>query len=112
VGYIYYSKLIVCGTPAELKKMPDVSPDGCVRLEVRCPRLAAAMQRLNGAEYTRDVTIFADSLHVLAKEGCEARLAQDLDAAGFGVPQIVGIPPTLEDVFVTLTRNRDAQRHV
>ena len=112
VGYIYYSKLIVCGTPADLKRLPDVSPQGCVRLEVRCSRLAAAMQRLNDAEYVRDATIFADSLHVLAESGCEARLGRDLEASGFGAPHITEIPPTLEDVFVTLTRNRDAQRHV
>ncbi|MBI5092165.1 MAG: ABC transporter ATP-binding protein [Candidatus Hydrogenedentes bacterium] len=111
VGYIYFSRLIVCGTPAELKQLPDMAPDGCVRLEVRCPRLAAAMKRLNAVDYTRDVTIFADSLHVLADEGCEQRLARDLEAAGFGAPQIVEIPPTLEDVFVTLTRNRDAERN-
>jgi ABC-type multidrug transport system, ATPase component len=26
VGYIYLSKLIVCGEPDDLKKLPDVNP--------------------------------------------------------------------------------------
>jgi len=54
-----------------------------------------------------DVTIFADSLHVLAQEGCESALAEELEAAGYPSPQVMAIPPTLEDVFVTLTRYRE-----
>ncbi len=107
VGYIYFAKLIVQGTPAELKKMPEIVPEGTVRLEVRCPRLAAAMRHLNELECVRDVTIFGDSLHVLADEGCDARVARDLEENGFGTPHLSEIPPTLEDVFVTLTRQRD-----
>ncbi len=109
VGYIYFSKLIVCGTPNHLKELPDVSPEGSIRVEVRCERLPEAMNALTEREYVRDATIFADSLHVLADKGCLDRLAKDVEAAGFGTPQVVEIPPTLEDVFVTLTRNRGEQ---
>ncbi|MBI4559954.1 MAG: ABC transporter ATP-binding protein [Candidatus Hydrogenedentes bacterium] len=111
VGYIYFSKLIVCGTPGELKQLPEVSPEGTVRVEVRCPRLPAAMRVLNTFEYVRDATIFADSLHALIETGAEDRLVTDLDAAGFGGAQTLVIPPTLEDVFVTLTRQRDEVRN-
>ncbi len=106
VGYIYFSKLIVCGTPTELKRMPDVTPKGTVRLEVRCPRLPIAMRALNTLPYVQDATIFADSLHVLAEEGAADRLTADLSDAGFASPRTTAIPATLEDVFVTLTRNR------
>src|SRR5438105_4909883 len=34
VGYIYMAKLIVCGEPDDLKKMPEVSPPGTRRLDV------------------------------------------------------------------------------
>jgi ABC-type multidrug transport system ATPase subunit len=112
IGYIYFSKLIVCGTPAELKRLPDVSPAGSMRLEVRCERLSAAMRHLVEMDYVQDATIFGDSLHVLADEGCEARLRSDLESAGYGTVQIKPISPSLEDVFVTLTRKRDAERHV
>ena len=40
VGYIYFSKLIVCGTPTELKRLPAVTPEGLVRFEVRWPTAA------------------------------------------------------------------------
>ncbi len=110
VGYIYFSKLIVCGTPNELKLLPDVTPANTVRLEVRCPRLANAMRALNELPYVRDATIFADSLHVLADAGAGMYIARDLAKGGFESPEVYPIPPTLEDVFVTLTRNKDAAR--
>jgi ABC-type multidrug transport system ATPase subunit len=111
VGYIYFSRLIVCGTPNELKQLPDVTPQDTFRLEVRCPRLAHAMRLLNTFPYVRDATIFADSLHVLVDAGAEVRIGADLEAGGFGTPEVYPIPPTLEDVFVTLTRNRDVVRN-
>lgn len=107
VGYIYDSKLIVSDTPNALKEISEVSPPGTARFEVRCERLASAMAVLAEREYVRDVTIFADSLHVQAGEDSAARLKADLEAAGYAVPVVIAIPPTLEDVFVTLTRNQE-----
>jgi len=104
VGYIYFSKLIVCGTPNELKALPEVMPAGTTRLEVRCPRLPHAMKVLSDLACIRDVTIFADSLHVLADTGSEQHIVTVLEEQGFGQPMAGAIPPTLEDVFVTLTR--------
>ena len=112
VGYIYYAKMIVAGTPGELKQMPEVSPEGTERFEVRCDRLPAAMIRLSAFEYVRDATIFGDSVHVLIEKSSDARLAKDLASEGFGQPVVSRIPPTLEDVFVTLTRARDRANHV
>ncbi|MCL4216184.1 MAG: ABC transporter ATP-binding protein, partial [Candidatus Hydrogenedentes bacterium] len=109
VGYIYYSKLITFGAPERLKELPEVSPEGTVRLEVRCERLTAAMRFLNSLGYVLDATMFGDSLHVLVNETGAARIETDLGRNDFGKPAITSIPPTLEDVFVTLTRNRDPQ---
>src|SRR5262249_8358888 len=36
VGYIYMSKLMICGEPDELKLMPQVNPPGTRRLDVTC----------------------------------------------------------------------------
>jgi len=110
IGYMYYSKLIVCGTPAELKCYPEVTPEGTERLEVRVPRVAAAMRLLNTMPYVRDATIFGDALHVLSEIGTQGRLEADLVRDGHGVPTLHPIPPTLEDVFVTLTRQRARER--
>lgn len=110
IGYMYYSKLIVCGTPAELKEYPDVTPAGTERLEVRVPRVAAAMLYLNTQPYVRDATIFGDTLHVLVEAGSQQRLVRDLDAHGFSGAAALSIPATLEDVFVTLTRHHAKER--
>lgn len=112
VGYIYFSKLIICGTPNALKQRPEVCPAGMVRLEVRCPRVAAAMRHLSRLPYVHDATIFGDSVHILTEDGSEDRIAGELDDAGYASPKLAHIPPTLEDVFVTLTRNRNGDNHV
>ena len=112
VGYIYFSKLIVCGTPAELKQMPDVSPAGSERLEVRCARPAAAMRKLADSACVLDATIFGDAIHVLCQKDSEPIMLAELAEAGFGDAETKSIPPSLEDVFVTLTRKRDAERRV
>lgn len=106
IGYVYYSKLIVNGTPADLKQLPDVTPENRIRLEVRTPRVAASMRILNTFPYVEDATIFADALHVLVEEGSEARLLHDLAEQGFPGATARPIPATLEDVFVTLTKKR------
>ena len=110
IGYVYYSKLIVNGTPAELKQLPDVTPPGKVRLEIRTPRVAMAMRALHTFPYVEDATIFADALHVLTEEGTETRIVEDLRAQGFPDADARPIPATLEDVFVTLTRQRARER--
>jgi len=110
LGYIYYAKLITCGTPNELKDLPEVTPDGTARYEVRVPRVALAMRHLNTMPYVRDATIFGDALHVLAEEGSQRRLQEDLVTGEFGESAVQPIPATLEDVFVTLTRQRALER--
>lgn len=112
VGYIYFSKLVVCGTPKTLKELPEVMPGGTVRLEVRCPRLPLAMRALNSLESIRDVTIFGDSLHIIGNDGCGTEIRDLLINEGFETPALREIPPTLEDVFVTLTRSRSQPDHV
>jgi hypothetical protein len=87
-----------------------VTPDGAERLEVRVPNVAAAMRTLNNFDYVRDATIFADVLHVLTEQGSTRRLIADLDGGGFPGAEAKPIPATLEDVFVTLTRQRAYER--
>ncbi len=112
VGYIYFSKLLVCGTPGELKSLPQVTPEGTVRFELRCSRLLAALRELNTIEHVRDATIFGDAIHVLADAGFEERVLHELESRGFSGASIKSIMPTLEDVFVTLTRDKKAQENV
>lgn len=112
VGYIYFSRMIANGTPGDLKEMPEVTPAGLERMRVMCDRQPQAMGFINGLDYVRDATIFGDSLHVLAEEGSGERLRTALMEKGFGHVHVDSIPPSLEDVFVTLTRTMDEARSV
>lgn len=110
LGYIYYARLMAYGTPNELKALPEVTPEGASRYEVRVPRVAQAMRHLNSMDYVQDATIFGDALHVLAETGSDTALHRDLLQGDFGESTIHTIPATLEDVFVTLTRLRARER--
>src|SRR6516164_4667784 len=58
VGYIYLSRLLALGTPAELKELPIVNPPGTRRLEIVGPNMAGLLERLRGRPGVRSATIF------------------------------------------------------
>src|SRR5437867_5380586 len=66
VGYIYMSKLIVCGVPDELKTMPEVNPPGTKRLDVTCDHVTVGLQEMHSFEGVRNATVFGKSMHLLA----------------------------------------------
>lgn len=105
LGYIYFSKLIAYGSPEELKKMPDVTPQGYVRYELRIDRLTEAMRELLRMSFVRDATMFSDVIHILIEQGSEEKLQHAIQKKGFYLQSLREVPPTLEDVFVTLTRS-------
>jgi drug efflux transport system ATP-binding protein len=104
VGYIYMSKLIVCGVPDDLKHLPSVNPPGARRLEIVCEHLTVGFQAIRRMPGVRSATIFGQSIQVL----CDADLSdeairQALAAVGIRAADVRPIAPSLEDVFVTLT---------
>jgi ABC-type multidrug transport system ATPase subunit len=108
IGYIYDGDLIACGTLQELRSIPGVSPPGTLRYRVETQRVMACFGAARALAYTRDATIFGRDLHlVVAADVGEARLRADLTAGGEGIGAIERIEPSLEDVFVALTRNRN-----
>jgi hypothetical protein len=104
VGYIYLSRLIANGSPAELKRLPEVSPPGTRRLEVLTQSTSGALAAIKRRPYTISATIFGQSIHLLMDQAVTLRQVEDdLCAEGFAAPQTREISPSLEDVFVTLT---------
>jgi ABC-2 type transport system ATP-binding protein len=102
VGYLYLSRLLVVGTPAELREQPEVTPAGTRRLEIIGPEPAALMQRLRGLPGVHEATIFGQAVHVLADETCTPH------NLGLDERQVRVAEPSLEDVFVTLARKAAA----
>jgi ABC-type multidrug transport system ATPase subunit len=109
VGYIYLSHLVALGTPDELKLAPQVSPDGTRRLAVSTKKVLAALAFLIKRPYVRSATIFGQSVHVLMEDDVSIeQMTKELDDAGFEISEIRPMPPSLEDVFVELTRSESA----
>jgi ABC-type multidrug transport system ATPase subunit len=105
VGYIYNSRLIVSGGPDELKQARDVVGQGNVRLEVVCRPLVRTFNLAKALPYVSDVTIFGQALHIISENPQAAELlAVDLAREGVLIHSMREIEPSLEDVFVTLTK--------
>jgi len=97
VGYIYLSNLLAVGTPGQLKQMTDVTPPGTRWLEITTKDCPALLDKLHDYPGVRQATIFGQSIHALVDRDCNVR---GLDAAA----TIAETEPSLEDVFVTLSR--------
>jgi ABC-type multidrug transport system ATPase subunit len=105
VAYIYLSHLLVNGTPSHLKAMPEVTPPGTCRIEVSTPRVTETLQAAREVEGVREATIFGECVHLQLAAGTTpedflARLPPALRAEASARE----ITPSLEDVFVTMTR--------
>ena len=104
VGYLFLSKLLVLGKPETLKQLPQVTPTGTVRYDIKVPSPTSQLTRLRSVAGVRDATLFGERIHLLVDESIEReQLSQRL---GF-VDAEMDVQPSdasLEDVFVTLTK--------
>ena len=116
VAYLFMSKLIVSGRPEELKKLPEVTPQGTRRVEaVASEAIATLLANAKTLPYIRACTIFGTSLHLLIDAGVtNEKVEHDLEAFGIGDIKVHDIDASLEDVFVRLTETKgreiEAQR--
>jgi len=104
IGYIYMSRMIVLGRPEELKKRPEVTPAGTRRVELTCAEPTSALARARQVAGVRDATMFGDRLHLLVEEQLsDQEILAELTPGEMGA-SVRAIAPTLEDVFVLLSR--------
>jgi ABC-type multidrug transport system ATPase subunit len=105
VAYIYNSKLITYGAPDDLKRLPEVTPSSAKWAEVNCPNTTVALAELKQAPYVLDATIFGQSIHLLmeSSEPLDS-IERTLGAIGIRDVKTLNARPSLEDVFVTLTK--------
>ena len=105
IAYIYLSKLMVKGTPSQLKALPEITPEGTRRIAVSTTRPSATLFALKAQPFTLDATLVEAEIHLLmrAEVSNEEALAS-LNSANIQGCRARPIEPSLEDVFVTLTR--------
>jgi ABC-type multidrug transport system ATPase subunit len=111
VGYIYMSKLVVCGEPDDLKQLPVVNPPGTRRIDVTCDHVTVGLQAVRRLPGVRGATVFGQSMHLLVDEGMsEDSIREELAKHNIPHADIRPIAPSLEDVFVALTNNRNGEK--
>lgn len=104
VAYIYYGKLIADGTPDSLRELPDVQPQGTMRIEITAPEVTRALRLARHIPGIRSATIFGQSIHALVEEHFDLDvLRSQLKKEGINVTEIRPLAASLEDVFVELT---------
>lgn len=104
VGYIYLSRLLVLGKPAALKALPQVTPAGTRRCEIQVDAPTTRLTQLRDIPGVLDATLFGDTIHVLlAAELSDSLLLEKLQLSE-NQAQLRPVTPSLEDVFVTLTK--------
>jgi ABC-type multidrug transport system ATPase subunit len=110
VGYIHMSKLVVCGQPDELKTMPAVNPPNTKRLDITCEHVTVGLQTMRRVAGVRSATVFGQSMHLLVDEQLpEKKIRDELSHAGISQADIHLIGPSLEDVFVTLSTQKNGE---
>lgn len=108
VGYIHMSRLVVSGVPDDLKQLPVVSPPRTRRLDVTCDRVTVGLQALRRLPGVRTATVFGQSMHLLVEQSLsEEAIRNRLAQAGIRDADIRPIGPSLEDVFVALTAEKE-----
>jgi len=113
VGYLYLSKLLVTGTPEQLKQMPEVNAPGTRRVEIETPGSTRALAWIRNQPFCHGATVFGQAVHAeldatLPDHELLARMMQ----AGFPGATLRPIVPSLEDVFVALTERAARDRGV
>jgi len=111
VAYIAMSRLIVCGKPDELKQLPQVTPEGTRRWELLSSHPTETLRKANHVDGILDATLFGQRIQLLAREDLsEQELLTALGESG-ETDNLHTVPPSLEDVFVTLSRSTIANNH-
>jgi ABC-2 type transport system ATP-binding protein len=102
---VYRGELAALGTPAELKSghMRDAV------VEIACARPHEALAVVEALPSVREAALHGGGLHAVARDAGAAlgEIPAALSAAGLTADRIERVPPSLEDVFVSLIAAHD-----
>jgi ABC-type multidrug transport system ATPase subunit len=104
LAYVYLSRLLVTGSPDELKALPEATPAGARRLEMRTAFATDTFRRLRVAPGVREATILGEAVRLVVDAGTpDAALLAALPAPAAAAADVRAVAPSLEDVFVAIT---------
>jgi ABC-2 type transport system ATP-binding protein len=105
LALIFRGKMVALGTPTELKR-------GSMRGElllVECNPLGKAVEALRSAPNVMDAAVYGNALHIVVEDAAReaTQIREYLAGHGVAVQRVEPIRPTLEDVFVSLTTDKN-----
>lgn len=108
VGFMAEGRLVVSGTPGDLKRQI-----GREILELQAEPRRAAMVAARRVPELEDVRMFGDLLHLVTADAGRAEVAtrRALEAQGIRVVALRRIEPSMEDAFMSLTGKQSAAGH-
>jgi len=108
IGMMYRGKLIAVASPDTLRdELPGVV------LQVECDRLEEAERLLDQTPGVIDAAVHGAQLHVVVEsEKLMRRVERVLTRAGFTLEMIEMIPPSLEDVFISMVEESRAAQEM
>lgn len=105
IAYIYLSQLMVKGTPSQLKSLTEVSPPNTRRVAIAAEKPAVALMAAKQAPFVLDATLVEAEIHLMIKDSVtDDEVLAALRNKGIEGGKVRAIEPSLEDVFVALTR--------
>jgi ABC-2 type transport system ATP-binding protein len=105
LALIFRGKIVALGTPSELKR--DAMRGELLLVE--CEPLGDAVEALQSAPDVMDAAVFGNALHLVVSDATAAAplIGNYLAQRGINVSRMEAIRPSLEDVFVSLTTDRE-----
>lgn len=99
IGFIYGGRLVADGTPSELKNSLNAHI-----LELACDRPEAALNILQFLPGIESATLFGRNIHLKVRPAYDQKedLRKQLQQANIAVGKLDIVPPSLEDVFISL----------
>jgi ABC-2 type transport system ATP-binding protein len=106
IALMHAGRLVALGSVAELKEVFA----GRALLEVACPRILEAHERLEREDWALEASVFGTRLHVVVADAEDGRrrVRATLEEAGFSPVTVERIVPSLEDVFIHCIEAADA----
>lgn len=102
VGLMYQGRLIASDRPDALKAH---AMRGVV-FELDCAPMMGALDLLPQLPQVQEAAVYGTLLHVIAQEGAGSSIRTALERLGIQVRRLETIPPSLEDVFISLVQAR------
>jgi ABC-2 type transport system ATP-binding protein len=103
IGLIYQGELLIADTPSAVK-----AQIGRTVLELRLEDHRRGMKKLEGNDSLRSLVLSGDKIHALVDDPQEGErvIREVLKAEGIEILGLIKVRPSLEDVFVSIIRER------